>query len=80
MVDGQIVVLRAGVVAMVVRFLGVPALAGEAAFCSEDFPSVVLTTALYTLLYEGTSTDTSHHLSAVLVCLSMYRTSFVYSM
>ncbi len=45
-----IVVLRAGVVAMVVRFLGVPALAGEAIFCSEDFPSVVLTTAVYALL------------------------------
>lgn len=44
------VVLRAGVVAMAVRFLGVPALAGEAAFCSGDLPSVVLSTAVDALL------------------------------
>lgn len=57
-----VVVLRAGDVAMVVRFLGVPALAGEAVFCSGDFPSVVLTTAVYTVLCKETSTDTSHYL------------------
>ncbi len=56
--DRGSVVLRAGVVAMVVRFLGVPALAGESVFCGGDFPSVVLTTAVYTLICKGTSTDT----------------------
>lgn len=54
------VVLRAGVVAMVVRLLGIPALAGEAIFCSGLFPSVVLTTAVYAILCRDTITDTSH--------------------
>lgn len=40
----------AGDVAMVVRFLGVPALAGEAIFSGGDFPSVVFTTAVYTVI------------------------------
>lgn len=42
--------LHAGDVAMVVRFLGVPALAGEAIFSGGDFPSVVFTTAVYTVI------------------------------
>lgn len=49
-------VLRAWVVAMVVRFLGVPALAGVAVFCGGDFSSIVLTTAYDTILYERTNT------------------------
>lgn len=48
---------RAGVVTMVLRFLGVPALAGEAIFSSGDFASVVLTAAVHTLLCKGTSAD-----------------------
>lgn len=42
---------------MVLRLLGVPALTGEAVLGGGDFPSVVLTAALYALLCEGTSRD-----------------------
>lgn len=48
-------VLRAGVVAVVVRLLRVPALAGEAVFSDGDFSSVVLTAALDTLLCKATN-------------------------
>lgn len=44
------VVSRAGVVAVVVRFLRVPALAGITALCGGDFPSVVFTAAMHALL------------------------------
>lgn len=54
--EGCVVVLRAGVVAVVVRFLGVPALAGEAVFSGGDFSSVVLATAVYAVLCEETPT------------------------
>lgn len=52
------VVLRAGVVAVVMRFLGVPALAGIAIFCSGGLPSVVLAAALDTVLWKGKESST----------------------
>lgn len=52
------VVLRAGVVAVVMRFLGVPALAGIAIFRSGVLPSVVLAAALDTVLWKGKENST----------------------
>lgn len=43
-------VLHVGDVAVVVRFLGVPSLTGEAVFRGGHLPSVVLTAAVHTVL------------------------------
>lgn len=49
--------LRAGDVAVVVRFLGVPALTCVAIFSDGDLPSVVLTAAVHTLLCKAQGTS-----------------------
>lgn len=51
------VVSRGWVIAVVVRILGVPVLAGEAALGGGDFPSVVLTAAVHALLCSGATTS-----------------------
>lgn len=54
---------------MVVRFLGVPALTCVTVFSGGDFPSVVLTTAVYTLLCKATCANI---MLSAFCCISLY--------